>query len=65
MADLILRKWWAAPPERPYALQLRHHDLGGTDYRDLCYVHESTAYEIVEAGQAFWLFGAPHNEGHE
>lgn len=61
MADLILRPS-VFDTRKPWALQLRYHDsVGPTTYQTLAYVEESTAREIVGAGEAFWLFGDPAN----
>ena len=44
---------------RPWALVLRSHDLGGTDYETIAYMSDSIAREVVEAGDVSWLYGAP------
>ena len=44
---------------RPWALILRQHDLGGTDYQTLTYLSDDTALEVVEAGRVDWLYGIP------
>lgn len=44
---------------RPWALVLRSHDLGGTDYQTIALLDDSTAQEVIEAGSVYWLFGEP------
>ena len=56
MADLILRPTGRAGR---FALQLRYHGPVETDYLTLANVSYETALEIVGAGPAFWLHGAP------
>lgn len=45
--------------KREYSLQLRYHELGGTEYSTVAYVSQDTAREIIRAGAAYWLLGAP------
>lgn len=61
MVDLILRP--SGLPEvhdRPWSLQLRTADLGGTNYSTLCQVNDSTAQLIIDAGKPYWLYGEPN-----
>ena len=44
---------------RPWKLVLRQHDLGGTDYETICYMTDSIALEVIEAGAVYWIFGPP------
>ena len=60
MVDLILRpSGLEEKHDKPWSLQLRYHDLGGTNYHTLVKVNDSTAEEIIEAGRPYWLFGPP------
>lgn len=60
MVNLVLRPSGITEAQgKPWALQLRWHDLGGTDYQTLCRVSDHTASEIMEAGAPYWLFGEP------
>lgn len=60
MVSLIIRPSGLENPEKAWSLQLRYHDLCGTDYVTLCRVDDSTAREIIDAGPAAWLFGEPN-----
>jgi hypothetical protein len=62
MADLILRPS-RINPDRPWALQLRWHDLSGTSYQTIARVDETTARQIAEAGAPSWLLGEPKEAG--
>jgi hypothetical protein len=44
---------------KPWALVLRTHDFGGTDYQTLCHVSDDTASDIIKAGKPYWLYGEP------
>jgi hypothetical protein len=44
---------------KPWAMVLRAHDLSGTDYQTLVCLDDETAREVIEAGRATWLYGAP------
>lgn len=47
---------------RPWALVLRSHDLGGTEYQTLALMSDELAQEVVEIGGRFpiaWLYGEP------
>ena len=58
MPDLILRP--SGVSERPWSLQLRYHEsLGETEYITIARVSRRVADEIIKAGAARWLFGAP------
>lgn len=59
-ASLIIRP--SGLPEVPWALQLRWHDsVGETEYHTLWRGSEEVAREIIEAGEASWLFGDPRD----
>ena len=45
---------------RPWALVLRQHDMGGTDYETICYLSDDRALEVFEAGAPYWIFGKPN-----
>lgn len=45
--------------DKPWALILRQHDLGGTSYQTLTYLSDSLALEVIEAGSINWLYGPP------
>ncbi|PYE89653.1 hypothetical protein [Phyllobacterium leguminum] len=64
MADLVLRPS-SHYPDKPFALQLRHHGPVETEYRTLCRVNRSTADEIINAGGAFWLLGEPKEASND
>lgn len=59
--DLILR-----PSDliagKPWALQLRQHDLSGVDYETLARLAERQAYAVMDAGAAYFLFGDPRDK---
>lgn len=66
MTTLILRP--SGLPERvnrPWSLQLRDHDLGGTHYETLCRVDDDTAWAIVDAGAPGWLFVQPDRKARD
>lgn len=54
MVDLVLRP--SGRDHKPWTLQLRYHDLGGTDYVDVAHVSDKMACELVRAGEVSWLF---------
>lgn len=57
MSDLVIRP--SGLPEKPWSLQLREHGPAETSYHTLWRGSEEIAREIIDAGQAFWLFGEP------
>lgn len=60
MVDLVIRPSGLADPERAWALQLRLHDSSGeTEYLTLARLSRRRAEYVLQAGKAFWLFGAP------
>lgn len=64
-ATLILRAHgWII--EKRYALELRYHGLGGTDYSTVCYLTGAQARAIAEAApnDICWLFGEPDFAKH-
>lgn len=60
MRTLVLKpSGLAEVKNKPWALVLRSHDLGGTDYEAIAYLDDSTAQEVYDAGRATWLYGKP------
>lgn len=56
--SLILRP--SGVDKYPWSLQLRFHEsVGETEYHTIAHVSDHTAREIIEAGNASWLFGDP------
>jgi hypothetical protein len=58
MVDLILRPS-DRNHEKPFALQLRDHQMAETAYHTIAYVTREMAFEIIAAGAPTWLFGEP------
>jgi hypothetical protein len=56
--SLILRPSYLTS-DKPWALQLRWHDLSGTDYQTIARVNDETAMNIIAAGRAYWLSAEP------
>lgn len=61
MVDLVLRPAHIRRGQaKPWELQIRKHEsLGETEYTHLCYVVDDIARDILNAGEAYWLFGQP------
>lgn len=44
---------------KPWALVLRSHNLGGTDYHHIAFLDDDTAKDVINAGSVSWLCGEP------
>ena len=62
MPSLVLKKSSFIDHYRKWAVALRYHDLGGTDYCTFAYVSDEIAGEIKKAGAAYFLY---HNDEPE
>jgi hypothetical protein len=62
MVDLVLRPSGLGDERRGWALQLRYHEsVGPTEYVTITRVSVDAAREIIRAGAARWMFGAPED----